>query len=35
MSEHQWMLGTDLDDMTVRFRVTQILYEDDTMETVA
>lgn len=28
MTEHQWVLGTDLDNMTFRFRVDQILYED-------
>ena len=28
-SSHQWMLGTRLEDMTVRFRVDQILYRDD------
>lgn len=34
MNEHQWMLATDLDDMTIRFQVAQILYEDGTNETV-
>ncbi|MCB9896415.1 MAG: hypothetical protein H6825_00290 [Planctomycetes bacterium] len=34
MNEHQWMLTTDLDDMTVRFQVGQILYEDGATETV-
>ena len=31
---HQWMLGTQLEDMTVRFRVAQLLYEDGTAETL-
>lgn len=35
ISDHQWMLGTKLDDMTVRFRVDQILYEDGAAETMA
>ena len=26
IAEHQWMLGTKLEDMTVRFRIDQILY---------
>jgi hypothetical protein len=29
MPSHQWMLGTRLEDMTVRFRVDQILYQGD------
>jgi hypothetical protein len=35
ISDHQWMFGTRLEDMTVRFRVDQILYEDGTSETTS
>jgi len=28
MSQHQWLLGTELKEMTVRFRVSEILDED-------
>jgi hypothetical protein len=28
MSDHRWMLGTPLDDMTVSFRVEQVLFSD-------
>lgn len=28
MAEHQWVVGTTLDDMVIRFRVDQILYAD-------
>lgn len=34
LSEHQWMLSTDLNDMTVRFSVAQILYKDGTVEKI-
>lgn len=32
MGPHQWMMGTDLKDMTFKFRVTAVLYADGTRE---
>jgi len=32
MSDHQWMLGTNIDDMKITFRVNKILYVDGTEE---
>jgi hypothetical protein len=32
MSEHNWMLGTDLDDMTYRFEVDSVIYQDGSRE---
>jgi hypothetical protein len=32
LHEHQWMVGTPLDDMAVRFRVQQVLYADGSAE---
>lgn len=29
MEEHKWMLATELADMTFRFQITQILYENE------
>lgn len=34
IDEHQWMLGTALGDMTVRFRISQVLYQDGSNETL-
>ncbi|MGV2930743.1 hypothetical protein ACE3G8_06590 [Vreelandella venusta] len=35
MEEHQWMLGTALNDMTVNFRVLNAIYEDGSSESFA
>lgn len=32
MSEHNWMLGTELEDMTYRFEVDSVIYQDGSRE---
>lgn len=34
MEDHQWMLATDISDMTVKFRIQSIIYTDGTKETL-
>lgn len=34
MDDHQWMLATEVSNMTVKFRVQSIIYTDGTMEAI-
>tara|TARA_R110000796_G_scaffold226185_1_gene342682 strand:+ start:1772 stop:1879 length:108 start_codon:yes stop_codon:yes gene_type:complete len=35
MEEHQWMLGTDLKDMKVSFKVLNVIFSDGTSEALS